>query len=138
MLGSFVSRWGFWLVFGTGVVADVSTLNPEDYIFSDVGGVVSNALQIAGDQKGIEGLPHCFRTLIHGLHELDESIILHAVNHVVHFEHGLCQLSFALDEGFERAPTMAATAALMRAISTGRSTAGSSTISMTRSAILTA
>src|SRR5437660_9724618 len=67
------------------VVADVSALHPEDDIFGDVCGVVGDALQIAGDEQRIERLANDVRTLIHRLDQLDESIITHAVDDVVHF-----------------------------------------------------
>ena len=37
-------------------MTDVRAAHPEDHIFGDVGGVIGDALQIAGDQQGIERL----------------------------------------------------------------------------------
>src|SRR5579864_8091228 len=54
------------------VVADVGALYPEDDIFGDVGGVVCDALQIAGDEQGIERLANDVGTLIHRLDQLNE------------------------------------------------------------------
>ena len=75
--------------FRVDVVADVGTLHPEDDVFSDIGRVVGDALQIACDKQRIECLTHNIRALIHRLDELDEGIIAHAVDDVVHFKHGL-------------------------------------------------
>src|ERR1700691_1060662 len=85
------------------VVADVGALHPEDYVFGDVGGVVGDALQVAGHEQSVECLPHDFGTLIHGLDQLDEGIVFHAVDHVIHFEDSLREFDLALDEGFESA-----------------------------------
>ena len=52
--------------------------------------------KIARDQQRIQRLPDEFRTLVHALHELDEGIIAHAIDHVVHFENSLRQFDFAL------------------------------------------
>ena len=48
------------------LVADVSAVHPEDDIFRDVGGVVADALQIAGNDDGIERLLSPFRVLLNG------------------------------------------------------------------------
>jgi hypothetical protein len=87
------------MIFRGHVVADVGALHPEDDIFGDVGGVVGNTLEIAGYEQRIEGLPHYFGTLVHGLHELDEGIVLHPIDDVIHFEDGLSEFRLAFDEG---------------------------------------
>src|SRR5258708_12693757 len=89
------------MLFGTYVVAHVGALHPEDNVLGDVGGVVGNALQIARYEERVEGLPHDFGTLVHRLDELDEGIILHAIDDVIHFEDGLGQFGFAFDERFQ-------------------------------------
>ena len=80
------------------VVADVGALHPEDDVFGDVGGVVGDSLQVAGHEQRIERLAHDFRAIVHGLDELNEGIVAHAVDHVVHFEDGLRQFGFAFNE----------------------------------------
>ena len=37
-------------------------------------------------------------SFVHGLHQHDEGFVLHAVDHVVHLEHGLRQFGLAFDE----------------------------------------
>src|SRR4029077_10289633 len=85
----------------TYIVANVGALHPEDYVFGDVGGVVGDALQVAGDEQGVESLPHDVGTLVHRLHQLNESIVLHAIDDVIHFEDRLGQFGFAFDECFQ-------------------------------------
>jgi ATP-dependent helicase/nuclease subunit A len=41
---------------GDAVVADVGAAHPEDDVLGDVGGVVADALQVAGDDERVEGL----------------------------------------------------------------------------------
>ena len=80
------------------VVTDVRALNPEDDVFGNVGSMVGHSFQIAGHEQRIESLPHDFRVVVHSFDELDESIVTHAVDDAVHFEDGLCQLGFTLNE----------------------------------------
>src|SRR6266404_2750086 len=80
------------------IVPDIGTLHPEDDVLGDVGGVVGNALQIASHQEGIQSLAYDLGALVHGLDQLNEGIVAHAVDHVVHFEDGLSQLDFAFNE----------------------------------------
>src|SRR5260370_9222723 len=85
-------------------MADIGTLYPEDHIFGDVGGVVGNAFQVAGDQQGVQCLPDDLGPLVHGLHQLDEGVVAHAVNDAIHFENCLGKFDLALDKRFQRAP----------------------------------
>ena len=87
-----------------GVVADVGALHPEDDVFGNIGGVVGDTLEIARHQQRVERLPHHIRALVHGLHQLDEGIVFHAIDDVIHFEDSLRQFGLAFDEGFESAP----------------------------------
>jgi hypothetical protein len=84
-------------------VTDVGTADPEDDVFRDVSGVVGDALEVASDEKRIESLSGVLRLLVHRFDEHDESLVSHAVNHVVHFEDGLGEFRFAVDERFEGA-----------------------------------
>jgi hypothetical protein len=86
------------------VVADVGALHPEDDIFGDVGSVVSDALQIAGDEQGVKRLAHDVWALVHRLDQLYKSIIAHAIDDIVHLEDGLCEFNFSLNEGLQGAP----------------------------------
>src|SRR5579863_2427570 len=85
------------------VVPDVGALHPEDYVFGDVGGVVGDAFQIAGHQQRVQSLTDDFGVVVHGLDQLDESVVAHAVDHAVHFEHGLRQFDFTFNKRFQRA-----------------------------------
>jgi hypothetical protein len=85
-------------------VADVSALHPKDDVLRDVGGVVGDALEIARDQQSVEGLPHYFGALVHRLHQLDECVVFHAIDDVIHFEDRLGQFNLAFDERFKRSP----------------------------------
>src|SRR5580704_9231382 len=66
------------MVFRARIVADVGALDPEDYVFGDVGGVIGYALEIPRHEQRIKGLPHHLGTLVHRLHELDKGIVFHA------------------------------------------------------------
>src|SRR5271156_3312426 len=91
------------MVFGVHVVANVGALHPENYIFRDIGGVVGYALEVAGHEQRVEGLAYHLGTLVHGLHQLDEGIVAHAVDHVVHLEHGLGEFDLAFDKRLQSA-----------------------------------
>jgi hypothetical protein len=86
------------------VVADIGALHPEDHVFGNVGSVIGDALEITRHEQCVESLSHKFRTLVHTFDELNEGIVAHAVNHVIHFEDSLGKFHFAFDEGFEGAP----------------------------------
>src|SRR6202034_4532859 len=80
------------------VVPDIGALHPEDDVLGDVGGVIGNPLEIAGHEKGVQGLAHDLGAFVHGLNQLDESVVAHRVNHVSHFKYSLGQLNFAFNE----------------------------------------
>ena len=44
-------------------MADVGATDPENHIFSDIGGVVSDAFQSAGNEQDIQGLPRALRLI---------------------------------------------------------------------------
>ncbi len=71
-----------WLFARFGVVADVHTLDEEDHVFSNVRGVVGNALEVARDKNEINALPYHGGVL---LHVSDQR----AVNAVSQFVHGI-------------------------------------------------
>src|ERR1700758_3435583 len=83
------------------VVAHVGALYPEDDVFGNVGGVVGDALQIAGYQQRIERLAHNFWPIVHSLDQLDEGIVAHAIDDVIHFENSLREFDLAFDERFQ-------------------------------------
>src|ERR1035438_68224 len=120
------------------VVPDIRALHPEDYILGDVGGVISNPLQVAGHEQGIQSLPHNLGPLVHRLDQLDEGVVAHAVDHIVHFEHSLSEFDLAFNEGLQSSADHRANGSAHAGMSTGNSAAGSSTMSITRSAMFTA
>jgi hypothetical protein len=83
-------------------VADIGALHPEDHILGDVGGVVGDSFQVARYEERVKSLANHIRALIHRLYQLDEGIVLHAIDHVIHLKYGLRELGFAFDESFER------------------------------------
>jgi hypothetical protein len=91
----------FVVLFHAGIVTNVGALHPENNIFCDVGGVVGHALKIAGDEQRIERLTDDLGPLIHNLDQLNEGVVFHAIDNVIHFEDGLCEFGFAFDERFE-------------------------------------
>src|SRR5271166_2157455 len=87
-----------------GAMTDVRSLHPEDDVLCDIGGVVGYALEIAGYKKRVESLANYFRAIVHGFDELDEGIVAHAVDDVIHLEDSLSEFDLAFDEGFQRTP----------------------------------
>src|SRR5579863_1733879 len=86
------------------VVTHIGALHPENHIFGDVGSVIGDPLQIAGDEERVESLADRLWPVVHRLYELDKCIVAHAVDHVIHFEHGLRKLDLAFNERFQGAP----------------------------------
>jgi hypothetical protein len=86
------------------VVAYIGSADPEDNVLGDVGGVICDSLQITGNQQRVQGLTGLGGLLVHAFDQIDESFVAHAVDHIVHLEHGLRQLSFGLDKGFQSSP----------------------------------
>src|SRR5215469_9955551 len=86
------------------VMANVGALHPENDVLRYVGGVVGNAFEVAGYEQGVQGLADDVGPLVHGLDQLDESVVAHAIDDVIHFEHSLRELDLALNERFQSAP----------------------------------
>src|SRR5687768_15311768 len=59
-----------------GMVADVLAEHHEDRVLGDVGGVVGDALQVAGDQDEAQGPLDRRGVRLHELHELVEGVAL--------------------------------------------------------------
>src|SRR5579871_611992 len=86
------------------VVPYVGALYPENDIFCNIGGVVCDTLEIPCDQQSIERLADNLGTLIHRFDQLNERIVAHAVDDVIHLKHSLGKLDFALDKRLQRTP----------------------------------
>ena len=84
------------------MVADIGAANPEDDIFRDVGGVVADALQVAGDDEGVEGLRGLVWLLFDEGAECVEGCIVHLIHLVVEMEDRLSEFGVGFDEGLER------------------------------------
>ena len=84
-----------------GVVAYVGSADPEDDVFRDVGGVVADALEVAGDDEGVEGLGGEFGALLDEGAERVEGGVVHLVDLIVHFEDRAGEIGVGFDEGLE-------------------------------------
>src|SRR5579862_3260109 len=85
-------RLGLPIVLLRCVMANVGATHPEDNILGNVRRVIGNSLQISSNEQSIERLTRDFRSFIHCFHKHDEGFIAHAVNDVIHFKDGLCEL----------------------------------------------
>jgi hypothetical protein len=85
------------------MMTDIGSENPENYVFGNVGGVVCYAFEIARYQESIQRLLSYLRLFVHLSHEHDKSFVAHAVDNVIHFEHGLGQFGFAFHERLQGA-----------------------------------
>ena len=82
-------------------MADVKASDPEDDVFGDVGGVVADALEVAGDDEGVEGLGGEVGAFLDEVGEGVEGGIVHLVDLVVEGEDGAGEVGVGLDEGLE-------------------------------------
>ena len=82
-------------------MSHVSATNPEDYVFSDVCGVIAYSLQISCDDKGIQLLWRQFRLLLDERTERVVRRIVHLVHLIVHLEYRIGHLRIAFDKGLQ-------------------------------------
>src|SRR5689334_18369953 len=64
------------------IVADIGAAHPEDHIFGNVGSMIGDPLQIAGDEQCVQRLTGYLGPIIHRLDEHDKSFIAHSVDDV--------------------------------------------------------
>ena len=75
-LGHRTLRW----LFLRGVVANVGASHPENYVFSNVGGVVGDALEVSRNQQGIECLRVMSGRSFIAFTQHDERFVFHAIH----------------------------------------------------------
>ena len=80
------------------MVADVSSENPEDYVFGNIGGMVGDTFQVARHQQRIQRLSSYMRLFVHLSREHDKGLVSHAIDYVIHFQHCLGQVGFSFYE----------------------------------------
>src|SRR5439155_24749464 len=71
------------------IVTYVRSAYPKNDIFSDVSGVVGDALQITGNEQRIQRLARDLRAIVHGFDQTNKGVIAHAVYDVIHLENSL-------------------------------------------------
>src|SRR6185312_10603545 len=71
------------------VMTYICAPHPEDYVFSDVCGVICNSLQIARDDQRIEGVAMDFYTMCHCEIRSFKDLPIHVVHQIVSFENRL-------------------------------------------------
>ena len=74
------------------VMAYVGPADPEDHVFRDVGCMISHALQVAGDDHGIQGIAMRLHAVGHGKVGSLKDLPVQIVDQVVAFEHGVGQI----------------------------------------------
>ena len=84
------------------VVADVGTAHPENYIFRNVGGVIGDTLEGAGDHERSQGLRGEVRLGLHNVQEREVGGFIELVDGIIHGEHGFGEMGVGFDEGLER------------------------------------
>ena len=83
------------------MVANVCAAHPEDDVFGDVGGVVADALEVAGDDEGVEGLRGELGFLLDERAEGVEGCVVHLIDLVIEQEDRVRELGVGFDEGVE-------------------------------------
>lgn len=83
-------------------MANVSAFDPEDDVFSNVGGVVGYALKRAADHESVEGLGSKVALSAHDLGKGDVRGAIHTVYRIIHAENRLGHFRVCLDKGLER------------------------------------
>ena len=63
--------------------------------------MVGHSFQIAGYQKRVERLLGYLRLFVHLPDQDDKGFVPHAINYVIHFEHGLGEFGFTFDKRFQ-------------------------------------
>src|ERR1039457_3695719 len=84
-----------------GVVTDVDALHEEDHVFGDVGGVVADALQVAGHEDQVDGGWNDGGIPLHDGQELGVNGVAQVVYLVVGEEHAASHFGIAVDEGVQ-------------------------------------
>src|SRR5579875_3816104 len=79
----------------------IGALNEENHVFSDIGGVVGNALEVASDKHQVDAAAYDCRVRLHIAHKLVVNRIPHLINCVVRLENTAGETGIPLDEGVE-------------------------------------
>src|ERR1700678_1712257 len=82
----------------THLVPDVGAADPEDDVAGDVGRVVGNAFESAGDDDRVQGLKAHVRLLLHHFHEVGAGHAIHAVDLVVHDHNRFGELGIGIEQ----------------------------------------
>ncbi len=80
-------------------MANVGTSDPEDDVGGDVGGMVGDAFQAAGDHEAIHGLLGELGFLLDELEQVGVGAAIHAVDLVVHIADGVSKPCIPLKQG---------------------------------------
>ena len=83
-------------------VSDVEATHPEDNVFGDIRGVITDTLEVARDDEGIEGLRGELGLLSDQVRESVKGVVVHLVDLVVEEENGAGELDISVDEGLKR------------------------------------
>src|SRR5436305_10882012 len=84
-------------------MAHIRALHPEDHILGDVSGMVGHSLQITRDQQRVQRLAYELGMVVHALHQLNEGVVAHAIDDVIHFEYRVREFNLALNERLQSA-----------------------------------
>src|SRR5258707_7755055 len=78
-------------------VSNIRTSDPENHIFSNVGGMISHPFQIPRNRERIQGLDSAIGLRLHVAGERGKRFVIHSVNFVVRFEHMSGDFGIALN-----------------------------------------
>ena len=85
-----------------GVVSNVASLDDEDDIFSNIGGVVPDAFQMTRDENQFNTRLNGSRVAEHIRQQLAEDLIFQTVQDIIPLQYRLGRPSIARDEGVQR------------------------------------
>jgi hypothetical protein len=83
------------------LVADVDALDEEDYVFDDVGGMVSYAFQTSGDDQVIDGSGDGGGVALHQGQKLLLDCVAGRVHRIIRGEHAMGDFDVALYKSVE-------------------------------------
>jgi len=82
-------------------VAHIIALHPENYVLSDVGGVVGNTLERAANHQCVQSLRSDVALLLHHLGQGFVGCSIQVVHRIIHRQHRAGQFGICLDEGLQ-------------------------------------
>src|ERR1051325_11525395 len=86
----------------SGMMSHISSTDPEDYIFGDIGRMVGYAFQVTGYEQGVKRMAVTLHGVDHGEIGRFEDLSIHVIHHVVAFENRARQFRIYCDAGDDK------------------------------------